>query len=162
MNMAYLLELPADRFVQLAHKYFHDQNVFGAQWPNEAYFREVVLLSQPKIKGLEELPAYTRYFFTDDFPVDPKARDKIMAKGDPKARVRELRDAYANADFSSEVELEKVLVALAATHGLGVGDYIHPGRLAVSGTNVGPGFYGLFRVLGRERVLARLDKFLVA
>jgi len=162
MNMAYLLELPADRFVQLAHKYFHDQNVFGAQWPNEAYFREVVLLSQPKIKGLEELPAYTRYFFTEDFPVDPKARDKIMAKGDPKARVRELRDAYANADFSSEVELEKVLVALAATHGLGVGDYIHPGRLAVSGTNVGPGFYGLFRVLGRERVLARLDKFLVA
>jgi glutamyl-tRNA synthetase len=160
MNMAYLLELPADRFVQLAHKYFHDQNVFGTQWPDEAYFREVVLLSQPKIKGLEELPAYTRYFFTDDFPVDAKARDKIMGKGDPKARVRELREAYTNADFSSEIELEKTLTTLAAAHSLGAGDYIHPGRLAVSGTNVGPGFYGLFRVLGRERVLARLDKFL--
>jgi glutamyl-tRNA synthetase len=162
MNMAYLLELPADRFVQLAHKYFHDQNVFGAQWPDEAYFREVVLLSQPKIKGMEELPAYTRYFFTDDFPVDAKARDKIMSKGDPKARVRELREAYANADFSSETELEKTLTALAAAHGLGVGDYIHPGRLAVSGTNVGPGFYGLFRVLGRARVLGRMEKFLAS
>ena len=162
MNMAYLLEQPADRFVELAHHYFAQQNVFAAQWPDEAYFRAVVLLSQPKIKGLEELPAYARYFFTDDFPIDAKAREKIMGKGDPKTRVRELREAYAAIDFSSEAELEKTLTTLAAAHGLGVGDYIHPGRLAVSGTNVGPSFYGLFRVLGRERVLARLDKFLAA
>ena len=26
-----------------------------------------MVLSQPKIKGLEELPAYTAYFFTEDF-----------------------------------------------------------------------------------------------
>ena len=162
MNMAYLLEQPADRFVDLARHYFQQQSVFGENWPDAAYFREVVLLSQPKIKGLEELPAYTRYFFTDEFPVDAKARDKIMSKGEPKVRVRELRDTYANADFSSEAELEKALMMLAAAHGLGVGDYIHPGRLAVSGTNVGPSFYGLFRVLGRERVLSRLDKFLAA
>jgi glutamyl-tRNA synthetase len=30
----------------------------------------------------------------------------------------------------------------------------------VSGTNVGPSITGLFRVLGRERVLARLQKLL--
>ncbi len=55
-----------------------------------------------------------------------------------------------------------MLQALAARHGLGVGDYIHPGRLAVSGTSVGPSFYGLLRVLGRERVLRRIERFLAA
>src|SRR5690606_2447956 len=63
MNMAYLLELPAERFVGLAREYFRRHEVFTEdEWPDEAYFREVMLLSQPKIKAVEELPAYTRYF----------------------------------------------------------------------------------------------------
>jgi len=160
MNMAYLLAQPADRFVQLAKDYFQRQSVFSQSWPDENYFRQVMLLSQPKIKGLEELPAYTKYFFTDDYSVDPKARDKIMSKGDPKARLRELMAALETADFSSEASLEAMLQALAQQHGLGVGDYIHPGRLAVSGTNIGPSFYGLFHVLGREKVKARIERFL--
>jgi glutamyl-tRNA synthetase len=55
-----------------------------------------------------------------------------------------------------------MLQALAAGRGQGIGDYIHPGRLAVSGTNVGPSFYALLRVLGRERVLPRIARFLAA
>jgi len=160
MNMAYLLEQPADRFVELARGYLKSQAVFAAGWPEDAYFREVMLLSQPKIKGLEELPAYTRYFFAEDYPIDAKARDKIMGKGDPKARARELLEALRTADFSSDAALETMLQALATKNGFGVGDYIHPGRLAVSGTNVGPSFYGLYRVLGRDRVIARIERFL--
>jgi len=162
MNMAYLLEQSADRFVALARAYFQKHQIFSAGWPDEAYFREVMLLSQPKIKGLEELPAYTKYFFTDDYAVDPKAREKIMGKGDPKARLRELAEALPAADFATDATLEQWLQALAAKNTLGVGDYIHPGRLAVSGTNVGPSFYGLLRVLGRERVTTRIQRFLTA
>jgi len=83
-----------------------------------------------------------------------------MGKGDPAARLRELLGALPSADFSSDAALEQMLQELAAKNNLGVGDYIHPGRLAVSGTNVGPGFYGLFRVLGRERVVSRIERFL--
>jgi glutamyl-tRNA synthetase len=162
MNMAYLLEKPADQFIALARHYFQQQQIFTGDWPAENYFREVLILSQPKIKGLEELPAYTRYFFADDFPIDPKAREKVMGKGDPRLRLSELRAAAVGADFSSDAALEQMLNTLAAAHTLGVGDYIHPGRLAVSGTNIGPSFYGLLRVLGRERVLTRLDRFLAA
>jgi glutamyl-tRNA synthetase len=159
MNMTYLLELPADRFVALARGHLGRQQAQGVDAP-EDYFRSVMLLSQPKVKAIEELPAYTRYFFTEDYPVDPKAREKVMSKGDPLGRLRELHAAFATADFSSDETLERCLQALAAAHGLGVGDYIHPGRLAVSGTNVGPSFYSLFRVLGRDRVLSRMARFL--
>jgi len=155
MNMLYLLELPADRFVALAQSYFA-----AAAPPDEPYFREVMLLSQPKVKAIEELPAYTRYFFTEDFPVDPKVWEKLKTKGDPKARLTELAEALATADFSSDATLESMLQALAASRGQGIGDYIHPGRLAVSGTNVGPSFYALLRVLGRDRVLPRVARLL--
>ena len=82
-----------------------------------------------------------------------------MAKGDPKARLRELSLALQTADFSTDSTVEQIVVALAAKNGLGIGDYIHPGRLAVSGVSVGPSFYGLLRVLGRDRVLRRIERF---
>jgi glutamyl-tRNA synthetase len=162
MNMTYLLEQPADRFVALARDYFQRQNGTAATAADPAYFRAVMLLSQPKIKGVEELPAYTVYFFTEDFPVDVRVRDKVMAKGDPQARLRELAAALTTADFSSDTALEETIKATAAKNGLGFGDYQAVARLAVSGTNVGPGITGMFRVLGRERVLRRIERFLGA
>ena len=116
-------------------------------------------LSQPKIKSIDELGVYTAYFFSDDFAIDAKARDKVMAKGDPKARLRELSLALQTADFSTDSTVEQIVVALAAKNGLGIGDYIHPGRLAVSGVSVGPSFYGLLRVPVRDRVLRRIERF---
>ncbi len=162
MNMAYLLELPADRFVALAREYFARQNLAGPLGAGAGYFREVVLLAQPKIKSVEELPGYTGYFFSEDFATDSKVRDKVMAKGDPKARLRELAAALAAADFSTDAAIEAVIKDVAARNGLGFGDYQAPARLAVSGTNVGPNLTGMFRVLGRERVLRRIERFLAA
>jgi glutamyl-tRNA synthetase len=162
MNMLYLLEQSADKFVALARDFFTRQTdnavATAALAADAGYFREVMLLSQPKVKGVEELPAYTGYFFTDDFAVDAKVRDKVMGKGDPKARLAELIELTTTADMSSDTAIEEALKALAAKHGLGFGDYQSVARLAVSGTNVGPSITGLFRVLGRERVLARMRK----
>ena len=166
MNMLYLLEQPADKFVALARDFFARQTdhagAKAALAADAGYFREVMQLSQPKVKGLEELPAYTGYFFTDDFAVDAKVRDKVMGKGDPKARLAELIDLVGTADLSSDLAIEEALKALATKHGLGFGDYQSVARLAVSGTNVGPSITGLFRVLGRERILTRLRKLAAA
>ena len=83
-----------------------------------------------------------------------------FAKGEPKTRLGELLASLPQADFSSDQALEALVQGLAAQHGAGTGDYIHPARLAVSGTAVGPSFYGLIRVLGRDRVTRRIERFL--
>ena len=162
MNMAYLLELPADRFAALARDYLQRQGATPALQAGTGYFREVMALAQPKIKAVEELPAYTAYFFAEDYSVDPKVRDKVMAQDDPRARLRELAAALAAADFSTDVAIEEAIKRLAAANGLGFGNYQAPARLAVSGTGAGPNLTGMFRVLGRERVLRRLERFLAA
>jgi len=159
MNMSYLLELPEEKFLQLARDYFEKQNVFITGWPVETYFREVIALAHPKIKGIEELPAYTKYFFTEDFVIDDKVRAKVLGKGEPKARLAELIDLLRTADLSSDLAIEEAIKKLAESKSLGFGDYQAVARLAVSGTNIGPSITGMFRVLGREKVLARLERF---
>jgi glutamyl-tRNA synthetase len=161
MNLAYVVELPADQYVDLARDFFQRQNLTAALADQEC-FRQVMLLCKAKLKAFEELPAYTQYFFTEDFPTDPKAREKIMSKGDPKARLRELAATLSTADFSAGSALEEVIKAMAAKNGLGFGDYQAVARLAVSGTNVGPEITSMFCVLGRDRVLRRIERFLGA
>ncbi|MBW8782391.1 MAG: glutamate--tRNA ligase [Verrucomicrobia bacterium] len=160
MNMSYLLELPADRFVALARAQYERQAATPALAADPAYFREVVLLSQPKIKALEELPAYTAYFFTEEFSIDAKVREKVLAKGEPGARLTELAGLLATADFSTDAAIEEAIKGLAMIKGLSFGDYQPVARLAVSGTNAGPSITSLFRVLGRDRTLARITRFL--
>jgi glutamyl/glutaminyl-tRNA synthetase len=160
MNMTYLLEQPADRFVALAKDYFAKQPTGAAVMANEAYFREIMLLSQPKIKSIEELVAYTVYFFTDEFAIDAKVKEKVMAKGDPKARLAELIAAIPAMDFSTDAAIEAGIKSLSEGKGLGFGDYQAVARLAVSGTNAGPSITSIFRVLGKERVTTRLQKLL--
>jgi glutamyl-tRNA synthetase len=162
MNMTYLLEQPADRFVTLAKAYFATQPNGAAVMADAAHFREIMLLAQPKIKSIDELGAYTGYFFTEDFAIDPKVKEKVMAKGDPKARLAELIAALPAMDFSSDAAIEAGIKTLAEGKGLGFGDYQAVARLAVSGTNAGPSITAMFRVLGKERVTARLQRFLAS
>ncbi len=158
MNMVYLLEQPADRFVALAKEYFAKQPNGAAIMANEAYFREIMLLAQPKIKSVDELGAYTVYFFTDDFLIDAKVKEKVMAKGDPKARLAELIAAIPVIDFSSDATIEAGIKTLAESKALGFGDYQAVARLAATGTNAGPSITAIFRVLGKDRVLVRLGQ----
>jgi nondiscriminating glutamyl-tRNA synthetase len=166
MNMVYLLEQPTETFVAKARAYFTSHAaspaVSAALAADAPYFHDVMVLSQPKIKGFEELPAYTAYFFTEEFPVDSKVKDKVMAKGDPKARLRDLIDVLPRLDFASDVTIEDGIKTLAAEKSLGFGDYQAIARLALSGTNVGPSITGMMRVLGRDKVLARFERFLKA
>src|SRR5580658_4440050 len=159
MNMVYLHEMAPERCFTFAREFLVSRNYFASGMPDEAYLREVIALCQPKVRAIEDLPGFIGYFFSEDYAIDPKAREKVFAKGDPKARLGELLASLAAADFSSDASLEALVQGLAAAHGAGTGDYIHPARLALSGTAVGPSFYGLLRVLGRDRVEARIRRF---
>ena len=158
MNMLYLLALPQVDFVAKARAYFAANNVSVGP-ADEVYFAAVMGLAQPKIKGLEELPAYTAYFWSDDYPTDDKAKAKALGKGEPRIRLAELVELLGAADFSSDAALETAMKALAESRGVGFGDYQGVARIAVTGLSAGPSITSLFRLLGRDRVIARLSRF---
>jgi glutamyl-tRNA synthetase len=127
---------------------------------SEDYIQAVLTLCQEKIRALDELPHFTSYFFREDYEIDEAARAKLLKNGDPLARLRELRAALAAHSDFTDAALEKLVQDLAVQHAAKTADYIHAARLALSGMAVGPSFYGLLRVLGKDRVLTRLDGFL--
>lgn len=159
INQEHLRALPLERFVELARPKLAEAGLIDDSTDPD-YLRAVMALCQEKIRNLPELPPYAVYCFTEDYPVSEQARAKVFKKGDPLQRLRELLAAFLEVDPWTPETLEARLKALSEATGARVGDYIHPGRLAVSGTGEGPSFYHLFAVLGRERVRQRIERFL--
>jgi len=161
MNTQYLRALPPETFAWLAKPILVEAGVVDPAVSEDA-LQAALVISQEKARSLEELPGFVGYFFNDEFPVDAVAKAKVMGKGDPLARLGEFRAGLDGLTEWTEEALEGYVNGLSTTQGVKTGDYIHPVRLAVSGTNVGPGFYAMLRVLGRERVSARIDRMLAA
>ena len=110
------------------------------------------------MKLLKELPDWTNYFFTDDYPFDPVAVAKSCSAPQTSERLSKLAVAYDLVGVWDAASLEAALKALATSLGVKTGELIHPCRVAVSGKSAGPSLYHMLEVLGRERVLARLRR----
>jgi glutamyl-tRNA synthetase len=126
--------------------------------PDEAYLRTVTSLLKEKIKVGRDIPDWCRYFFSDDFPIDETARrEKLEAPG-ARENLQRLADAFAALPTFDAASLEAALKQVAAETGQKNAVLVHPCRVAVSGTPVGPSLYHMLEVLGRDRVLARLRR----
>jgi glutamyl/glutaminyl-tRNA synthetase len=69
-----------------------------------------------------------------------------------------LRDTLAQLPKFDADSLNSTMKAFAAQSGASIGALVHPTRLACTGKTVGPSLYHLMEVLGKERVLKRLDR----
>ena len=130
----------------------------GIQVADETYLQAVLGLLKEKIKLFKDLPARSKYFFTDDFPIDPAAVEKSCSAPETADRLAKLREKFSTVDPWQAAKLEEALKALATELGIKGGMLIHPCRVAVSGQSVGPSLYHMLEVLGRERVLQRLQR----
>jgi glutamyl-tRNA synthetase len=125
------------------------------------YFRAALAIVKEKIKLGRELPEWMGYFFTEEFPYDEAAAKKVFTP-EGLANLGKLRERMAAMDAKdfTAAGLEAEFKALAASTGQKVGALIHPTRLATSGRPVGPSLYHLLEVLGKDRVLSRIDRAL--
>jgi len=109
-----------------------------------------------KINTFDELPAYCGFYFTDDPDYEPEGVTKHFT-AENKPRVKAVRAALSALEKFDADNIETTLKSTATKLGVKVGAIIHPTRLAVTGSNVGPSLYHLLEVLGKEKVLARID-----
>jgi len=156
MNGEYLRAMPLEKFLPLAVPFAGRGDACVA--PTDSYRRNVLTLVKEKVKLLKELPEWTNYFFTDDYPFDPAAVAKSCSAPQTSERLSKLVAAYGLVDPWNAANLEAALKALAPQLGVKTGELIHPCRVAVSGKSAGPSLYHMLEVLGRERVLTRLRR----
>jgi glutamyl-tRNA synthetase len=164
MNGAYIRALPPDDLAARVLPLLAGAGLVPAA-PDQAtrtYVGRVLLLEQERLKRLDEAPQLTAFFFGDLPEYDQRAVDRrLRREGEAVARfLRDLRDVLediAPAAWEMPEAIETFTREVGASHGRERGDLTHPVRVAVTGREVGPGLFETMAVLGRERVLRRLD-----
>ena len=109
---------------------------------------------QPRTKLMKDIPAAIRCFVSDDFPFDEKAVEKRLRKEGVKATLLDLVERFEKAPEWTAPALEALVKELS--QGNGMGPWVHPIRVAVSGRGEGIGLFEMLQLLGREKTLARL------
>ena len=98
-----------------------------------------------------------RPFFTDDLTYDEKNFDKRVRKEGVPAHLRAFRSKLESVEPFAPTELEAALQAYCQETGEATGTLVHALRLSTTGQAVGPGVYDCLALLGREKVLQRID-----
>ena len=149
MNGEYIKKIPHDEFVGEVKA-----RTGAATGHDEAWWSYLADQLQVRTKFLNDIPAATRCFVSDDFPFDEKAVEKRLKKPGVKELLLDLVGRFSKVEDWTAPTLEAVVKELS--QGNGMGPWVHPVRVAVSGRGEGIGLFEMLQLLGREKTLARL------
>jgi glutamyl/glutaminyl-tRNA synthetase len=111
---------------------------------------------QPRTKFYSEIPGNCAYFFTDDYEMDPKAVEKRLKKEGVKDTLLDLADRFEKLEPFTAAAGEAMVKELS--QGNGMGPWVHPIRVAVSGRGEGIGLFEMCELLGKDRTVTRLRR----
>ena len=157
MNGEYIKQIPAADFKAELKRRVAAGLADAAAVPRpEAWWDYLAAQLQPRTKLLNDMPGNCLCFFTDDYPFDPKAVEKRLKKPGVKETLLDLVARFASVENWTAPALEELVKGLS--QGNGMGPWVHPIRVAVSGRGEGIGLFEMLQLLGKEKTLARLKR----
>lgn len=157
MNAEYLKQMPIEAYRQRFREELQKADLWSPR-VTEQYLNAVCELLRERVKSWTEVSLQAGYFFTEQYPFDSAAVRKRLAKEGVRELLDALREAFtALTDFDA-ASTEAALRALADSRGINASEFIHPLRVSVTGLAGGPSLFHLLEVLGKRRVLERLQR----
>ena len=156
MNGVYMRSLPREELIAGARAAMEKQGVWNDAIAPD-YFARVIETLGERIHFFTDVADQAGYFFSDEYPYDEKAVQKRLKKEGALDSLRELRERFAALSDFTAAATEQALRKLAEAKGTGAGALVHPVRVAVSGRGEGPSLFHMLEVLGKDRVLKRVD-----
>ena len=161
MNGEYIRSSSVARLSELCIPHLQEAGLVGAEVSDDerGYISKIIPLVQERMKLLSDVAPSTDFFFVDPSEPEEKGRRKWLT-GDRAADVlnQSARWFGLAADPLTEESAELAADNIANAIGIERAVVIHTLRIAVTGRTVGPGLFETLAVLGKQKVLARLER----
>ena len=157
-NQQHLLRMPAHEILARITPDLTAADLIMAATRDLARTAQAIDLVKPRARKLTDLVPLLRPFIADHIDRDGAAVAKHLAVPDVAAHLEAWRDRLAGLDPFAAAPLEAELRRLADERGIKAGTLIHATRVAVTGQAVSPGIFEVLEVMGRDRVISRLNE----
>ena len=118
---------------------------------------KVIETLHARSKTLDEMAESALFYFADEVGYEEKAANKFLKPAAVEA-LRLLIDQFEKLEDFSEKNLETAFQAVMDQTGLKLGKLAQPVRVALTGKTASPGIFEVTTILGREKVISRLQK----
>ena len=158
LNSQYIKNTPSERLVELVMPFLiresivHKDQILDSVWLSKA-----IDTLKERAKTLLELAHSLRFYIVEDTGYDEKAKAKFLNQKSLPYLV-DVLDAFKKLDSFIAPDIEKVFSALVEKHNTKLGNLAQPVRVAVTGKAESPGIFEVLEMLGKEKVLKRLEK----
>lgn len=157
MNNQHAMRVSDDRLIALVRPWLDAAGLWEPAFDDarREWLVAVLALLRPRMKRLGDVVDGLRPFVAD-VVYDEQAVSKHLTPQTLPA-LRALQETLQALDAFDPAALETAVRGTAERLGLKAGALIHAVRVALTGRTVSPGLFDVMALLGRERVLARVD-----
>jgi glutamyl-tRNA synthetase len=154
LNSEYIKKVELDELVQRVWPFIEAK---GYSNRDPDLLRKAVLSLRERVKTLVEMADLSEFYFREEVAYDEKAAEKFLSK----ETVPMFKQVIASLSKESTLEKGKVhqlIQQLAETKGEPLVKIAQPLRVALTGRTVSPPIDEVMEVLGKERVIKRLQR----
>ncbi len=160
----FMAALPAEDKLPLALPFAERRGWTGAPASEDEreFLLRLIRAAGDRIKVAGDILDYDDFFTPEEeLTYDEKAFEKRLVKPPAAAELlAAMRTELANTESFAAGALEELFHRFIEKRGIKLGEIIHAVRVAVTGKAVGFGMFDILALLGRDRVLARIDRAL--
>ncbi|RMF86958.1 MAG: glutamate--tRNA ligase [Nitrospinota bacterium] len=158
LNSHYIKTIDESRLIALVRPFLEREGIVSpGQEIEETFLRRVVASLRERAKTLVELAQFSRFYFGQEVSYEEKAARKFL-RPEVKPLLQRLITALKAAPDFSEASIEQAFQQVITAEGVKLGKVAQPARVALTGGTVSPSIYEIISIIGRERVLHRLQK----
>jgi nondiscriminating glutamyl-tRNA synthetase len=156
MNGEYIRKTSPERLFYYAKDFLKNFNI---QPQEENFIVKLISVEQEKIKLLKDIPYLIEYFLVDDneLQYNDTAVKKCLSTQKQKEVLTKIFETLNEINLFDKTILETVIREFCQKYGYKTSEVFHPLRVAVSGRTEGPGLFELLELLGKEKVLNRIQ-----
>ncbi len=158
-NTQYLQKLPIEELLPHVEGELKRSGLWKEEWAAGAgheWFSKTVDLLRPRVRLLPDFSTWSRAFFSDEFPIDPAAKEKFWKDQRVPELLKKLIGALAALPEWNHDACDHALRGVAEAAGVKAGLLINATRVAIVGQAVAPPLFDTMVALGRDRVVTRL------
>lgn len=158
LNKTYIMKLDLSARTEAVLPFLRKGELLEADLAKDcrAWLEKIVEAIGDRMTTLAEITDYG-YFFTDAFDYDPRAIKKWW-KRDPAGILRGLREVLTSIEVFEMENIETAMWDYLDEKGIKRIHGMQPLRIALTGAAGGPGLFEIIILLGREKVIERLDR----
>jgi glutamyl-tRNA synthetase len=154
LNADHIKAAPAEIIIRHLGPFLAER---GHKVEDPVYLAKAIETLRPRSKTLHEMDDGALFYLQEVISYNKKAAEKFLVTESLDSLVL-LRKELEEIEAFTEKNLEDAFKKVMERTGLKLGKIAQPVRVALSGETASPGIFEIIEVIGKEKVLARLDQ----